>query len=118
MEERWPEVAALVANPDGVPCGVRAMRQGFRALQRQGTAIESPSSRRCFFGPPLSAPIAYWRRYFARPAAELIFGRHLQAAAGEMLERLNELRAQMKDTPVSTSGVIVRGLRWSGEPFR
>jgi 2-dehydropantoate 2-reductase len=94
--------AALAASPDGVPDMVRAMRQGFRALQRQGTAIEPRKLAALFLWLPLLAPITYWRRYLARPEAEVIFGRRVQAAAGEKLELVNRLRAQIRNNPAST----------------
>jgi 2-dehydropantoate 2-reductase len=97
--------AELAASRSGVPDMVHAMRQGFRSLQRQGTAIEPRKLAALFNWLPLLAPIAYWRRYFARSEAELIFGRHLQAAAEEMLELVNELRAQIRDASASTQGL-------------
>jgi 2-dehydropantoate 2-reductase len=93
---------ALVAQPDGVPRLVRAVRQGFRALRVLGTPIAPRKLAALFLWLPLPVPMAYWRRYLGRPEAELIFGRHAQGAVLEMLELVNELRMLLQDSRVST----------------
>jgi len=93
---------ALVAQPDGVPRLVRAVRQGFRALRALGMPIEPRKLAALFLWLPLPVPMAYWRAYLGRPEAELIFGRHAQGAVLEMLEIVNELRTLLRDSRLST----------------
>ncbi len=85
--------AALVSQPGGVVRLVRAVRQGFRALRARGVPIEPRKLAVLFLWLPLSVPVAYWRRYLARPAAELIFARHARAAPAEMRELVRQVRA-------------------------
>ncbi len=59
--------AALVAQPEGIPRLVRAVRQGFRALHAVGVPIEPRKLALLFVWLPLAIPVAYWRRYLARP---------------------------------------------------
>jgi hypothetical protein len=55
-----------------------------------------------FLWMPLIFPIAYWKRYFAHPDAELILARHARAAPGEMLELVNQLRTLLGKPHVAT----------------
>ena len=94
--------AALTTRPDGVHRLVRAVRQGFRALRALGVPIQPRKLAVLFLWLPLIFPVAYWKRYFARPDAELIFARHARAAPGEMLELVNELRTLLGQAHVAT----------------
>jgi 2-dehydropantoate 2-reductase len=82
----------LVAQPDGVPRLVRAIRQGFQALRVLRVAIEPRKLDLLFLRLPLALPVAYWRRYLAQPAAELLFARHVRTAPAEMLELVRQMR--------------------------
>ncbi len=70
---------------------VHGVRQGFRAMSAAGVVIE-PGKLALLFALPAVIPELYWRRYLARPAAEVIFARHARAAPGEMWALVNELR--------------------------
>jgi 2-dehydropantoate 2-reductase len=83
--------AALISQPGGIARLVRAVRQGFRALRTRGVPIAPVKLDLLFCWLPLPIPVAYWRRYLAQPAAELIFARHARAAPAEMLELVKQL---------------------------
>jgi 2-dehydropantoate 2-reductase len=93
---------AISEEPDRVLSLVRAVRQAFQALRARGTPIEPRKLVVLFARLPLWVPIAYWRRYLARPEAELIFARHAEAAPGEMLELVRELQKLIPEARVLT----------------
>lgn len=80
----------LAASREGVGTLVRGIRQGFHALSEAGVTIE-PKKLAWLFALPSIVPQFYWRRYLARPAADLIFARHARSAPGEMLKLVEEL---------------------------
>jgi 2-dehydropantoate 2-reductase len=84
--------AALAANRDSIRTLVHGVRQGFHALKKATVSIE-PKKLALLFELPSIFPEAYWARYLARPAADLIFARHARSAPGEMLRLVDELRA-------------------------
>jgi 2-dehydropantoate 2-reductase len=114
--------AALTTRPDGVHRLVRAVRQGFLALLALGVPIQPRKLAVLFLWLPLIFPVAYWKRYFARPDAELIFARHARAGPGEMLELVNELRTLIGQAHAATpdldsmwSAVQAAATNWTSE---
>jgi 2-dehydropantoate 2-reductase len=83
--------AALASCSDDVRVMVHGIRQGFEALSVAGVMIE-PRKLAWLFALPAVIPEFYWRRFLARPAAELIFAGHSRAAPGEMWTLVKELR--------------------------
>jgi 2-dehydropantoate 2-reductase len=92
--------SALAASRENMRTLVRGVRQGFRALTKAGVSIE-PRKLALLFALPSMVPQSYWRSYLVRPAADLIFARHAQAAAGEMLKLVEELRLTVRLAPGS-----------------
>jgi 2-dehydropantoate 2-reductase len=98
--------AQLVAQPGGISRLVRAVSQGFRALRAQDVRVEPGKLAVLFLLLPIAVPIAYWRRYLARPEAELIFARHAQAAPAEMLELVRQLQLSITVTAGSEPALV------------
>jgi len=90
--------AALARQRDGVRALVRGVRQGFSALSSTGVVIE-PRKLALLFALPAVIPESYWRRYLARPTAELIFAAHARAAPDEMWALVKELREIVAPVP-------------------
>ncbi len=87
--------AALVRSRDGIPDFIRAVREGFRALDAVHVAPAPIALRAIFNWVPLAFSIAYWRRYIAGPRGELLFAAHARHAAGEMAQIAGEVREVM-----------------------
>jgi 2-dehydropantoate 2-reductase len=88
----------LSKRPDVLRLMVQGIKEGFRGLTAQTIAIE-PRKLAVLFAFPSVIPQLYWRRYLARPAAELFFAEHARAAPGEMLALIEELRAVLPPNP-------------------
>ena len=90
--------AALAGRREAVRALVRAVRQGFGALSAAGVVIE-PKKLALLFALPAVIPEYYWRRYLARPAAELIFAGHARSAPDEMSALVGQLRKIITTDP-------------------
>lgn len=88
----------LSKRPDVLRVMVQAIKEGFRGLTAQTIAIE-PRKLALLFALPSVIPQLYWRRYLARPPAELFFAKHARAAPGEMFALIEELRAVLPPNP-------------------
>lgn len=72
---------------------VTAVHEGFAGLHLAGVTV-TPWKLDLLFGVlPRAFAIAYWRRYFASPLADVIFTGHARAASDEMAELARECRA-------------------------
>lgn len=77
---------------------VRATRQGFRALDAEGS-VEIPANLRALYlRLPLVFARTYWKRVLASPRGELWFAAHTRAAPEEMLELADSLQAAVRRT--------------------
>ena len=63
---------------------VRGVREGFEAVRALGYPVRPFSLKLLFQWMPQSYAASYWRRFFAAPAGDIIFGRHARCAAIEM----------------------------------
>jgi 2-dehydropantoate 2-reductase len=88
----------LSKRPDVLRIMVQGLKEGFRGLTAQTIAIE-PRKLAVLFALPSVIPRLYWRRYLARPAAELLFAEHARAAPTEMSALIEELRAVLPPNP-------------------
>ncbi len=89
--------AKVAAASEDVALFVRAVREGFGALVLNGRARPPANLRAIFEWLPMWVGVAYWRRYFAEPAADYYFGRHARAASGEMQCLTEDLRALLPE---------------------
>jgi 2-dehydropantoate 2-reductase len=94
--------AALVRSHDGIPDLIRAVREGFRALDAVHVAPAPIALQAIFSWVPLRFSIAYWRRYIAGQRGELLFAAHARHAAGEMAQIAGEVREVMRDSGIAT----------------
>ena len=90
--------AALARRAEDVRLMAHGIRQGFEALSSAGVMIE-PRKLAWLFALPTIIPEFYWRRFLARPAAELIFAGHSRVATGEMWTLVKELREIIPPDP-------------------
>ena len=96
------DAAALVRSRDGVPDFIRAVREGFRALDAVRVAPAPIALRAIFSWVPLTFAIAYWRRYLTGPRGEVVFAAHARHAAGEMAQIAGEVSDVMRGSDVAT----------------
>mgnify|MGYP000061152079 FL=1 len=96
------DAAALVRSRDGVPDFIRAVREGFRALDAVRVAPAPIALRAIFSWVPLTFAIAYWRRYLTGPRGEVVFAAHARHAAGEMAQIAGEVSDVMRGSGVAT----------------
>jgi len=94
--------ARLVAARDGVPDFIRAVREGYAALDAAQVAPEPLALRAIFRWVPLPLATAYWRRYLSGTHGEIVFAAHVRHAAGEMAAIADEASAIMRETNVPT----------------
>ena len=88
----------LAGKRDLLRLMVRATRQGFRALESDGS-VELPANlRTLYLRLPAAFAVAYWRRVLASPRGELWFAAHTRAAPEEMTELAETLRAAVRRT--------------------
>ncbi|GAA4013814.1 hypothetical protein GCM10022631_26890 [Deinococcus rubellus] len=93
---------ALIHSHDGIPDFIRAVREGFHALDAVHVA-PAPLALRALFGwMPLPLSAAYWRKYLTGPRGELLFAAHARHAADEMAQLTAEVQAVMRPSGIKT----------------
>jgi 2-dehydropantoate 2-reductase len=93
--------ADVAGTPGAVELLVEAVREGFTALAAADVALV-PRKLALLFRLPSWAPILYWRRFLARPSAELMFAAHARRAPQEMWTLVAQLRSTIRDEAQST----------------
>jgi 2-dehydropantoate 2-reductase len=96
------DAAALVRSRDGITDFVRAVREGFRALDAVRVAPAPIALRAIFHWVPPAFAIAYWRRYLTGPRGEVVFAAHIRHAADEMAQIAGEVSDVMRGSGVAT----------------
>lgn len=96
------DAAALVRSRDGIPDFVRAVREGFGALDAVRVAPAPIALRAIFHWVPPAFAIAYWRRYLTGPRGEILFAAHARHAAGEMARIACEVSEVMRGSGLAT----------------
>ncbi len=92
----------LARMPDAISMMLRAIRQGFRALQAQGIPVTPLKLRALFLWLPPIVAAMYWKRYLGSERGELTIARHARVAADEMKELANEWRDLQRKGPAKT----------------
>lgn len=80
---------------------VRAVREGWAALDRIGAAPPPLALRAIFLWVPLTLAITYWRLLLRSSRGELYFAVHTRHAPLEMAAMATDVRFLVKDEPVS-----------------
>lgn len=96
------DASALVRSRDGIRDFVRAVREGYRALDTVAVAPAPLPLRAIFVWVPLPLSIAYWRRYLSGPRGEILFAAHARHAAGEMAQVADEVLLLMRQSRIAT----------------
>lgn len=94
--------ARLVAARDGIPDFIRAVREGYAALDAARVAPEPLALRAIFRWVPLPLSTAYWRKYLSGAHGEIVFAAHVRHAAAEMATIADEATTIMRSTTVQT----------------
>ncbi len=84
------------------PDFIRAVREGFRALDAVRVAPAPIALRLIFDWVPLPFSVAYWRRYLTGPRGEILFAAHARHAPGEMAQIADEVRGVMRASKIET----------------
>lgn len=87
------DAGRLASDPARIRTFVRAVREGWRALDGLGTAPPPIALRAIFRWVPLPLAVGYWRRLLASPRGEYYFARHARHAAKEMAALAADVRA-------------------------
>jgi len=94
--------AKLVGSRDGVLDFIRAVREGYRALDAAHVPPASLALRAIFGWVPQPLAVAYWRKYLSGERGEILFAAHVRHAAREMATIADEVAAVMHGTTVRT----------------
>jgi 2-dehydropantoate 2-reductase len=79
---------------------VRAVREGWAALDRLGVAPPPLALRAIFRWVPLPLAVRYWERLFASSRGEYYFARHARHAPQEMAALAADVRALVSETQI------------------
>jgi 2-dehydropantoate 2-reductase len=77
---------------------IRAVREGWAALDGLGVAPPSIALRAIFRWVPPPFAVRYWQRLFASPRGEYYFARHARHAAKEVAALASDVRALVPET--------------------
>ncbi len=92
----------LAQDRKAVATMVRAIREGFRALQAQGVPV-TPRNLAVLFGwMPSWFAVRYWKRALQGPVGTLAIGPHAQAARSEMAALAAQVLTLLRPSPVPT----------------
>jgi len=103
--------ALAMTNGDSVRLGhtrknvvlmVKAIREGFTALQAQGIPISPFNLKTIFLWMPLWFAVLYWQYALGTTVGTLAIAPHTTAARDEIRQMANEIMAQIKTSPVAT----------------
>jgi 2-dehydropantoate 2-reductase len=94
--------AKLAESNDGVADFIRAVREGYRALDAARVRPASLPLRAIFSWMPLRLSVAYWKKYLGSWRGEVLFAAHARHAAVEMAQISDEVAAVMRTTRVPT----------------
>jgi hypothetical protein len=83
----------LSADRSRLQVFVRAVREGWAALDGLGVAPPPLALRAIFRWVPLPLAVRYWQRLFASPRGEYYFARHARHATKEMVALAADVRA-------------------------
>jgi 2-dehydropantoate 2-reductase len=79
---------------------VKAVGEGFTAVQALGRPVTPFALRVLFMWLPSIFAIEYWQRFFATEMADIIFGRHARAASAEMLAVANDCHSLLETSHI------------------
>jgi 2-dehydropantoate 2-reductase len=79
---------------------VSGVREGFASVRALGLPVTPFALRVLFTWLPQAFAISYWRRFFATPMADYVFGRHARFASQEMREIVDDCRSILEQSRV------------------
>jgi 2-dehydropantoate 2-reductase len=100
LYEADADPARLASDARLVGTFIRAVREGWAALDRIGAAPPPLALRAIFLWVPLPLAITYWRRLLRSPRGELYFAVHTRHAPLEMAALATDVRFLIQNEPV------------------
>ena len=94
--------AKLAESNNGVADFIRAVREGYCALDAARVRPAPLALRAIFSWMPLRLSVAYWKKYLGSWRGELLFAAHARHAASEMAQISDEVASVMRSTRVLT----------------
>jgi 2-dehydropantoate 2-reductase len=98
--------AALAADRPGLTRMVRASRQAFRALQRNGNRQVPKNLSVLYSWMPLTFAVGYWARVFRSPRGELWFAAHCRSAPTEIQSMTEDLLSALANERLRVPALI------------
>jgi len=98
--------AALAADRPGLTRMVRASRQAFRALQRNGNRQVPKNLSVLYSWMPLTFAVGYWARVFRSPRGELWFAAHCRSAPTEIESMTEDLLSALANEHLRVPALI------------
>jgi 2-dehydropantoate 2-reductase len=99
LYEAGGDARRLAASPNGVTTFIKAVREGWSALDRRGVKSAPVALRTILCWVPLPLAIAYWQRLLRSPRGELYFAAHARRAPMEMAALAAEVGEFLDDVP-------------------
>jgi 2-dehydropantoate 2-reductase len=99
LYEAGGDAQSLVASPQGVATFIKAVREGWSALDRRHVRPAPLALRTILCWVPLPLAIAYWRRLLNSARGEIYFARHARHAPAEMAALAADVRELLDDLP-------------------
>jgi hypothetical protein len=92
----------LASRRDLLQLMTTAIREGFKGLQACGIPSRPFKLKLMFLWRPKWFPVSYWRRALQSKLGEYSLGAHASAAPAEIRQLIDEIRALIRETSVST----------------
>jgi 2-dehydropantoate 2-reductase len=99
LYETGGDAQRLAASREGVATFIKAVREGWSALDRRHVAPAPVALRTILCWVPLPLAIAYWRRLLGSARGEIYFARHARHAPLEMSALAADVRELLDDLP-------------------
>jgi 2-dehydropantoate 2-reductase len=99
LYEAGGDARRLAASPEGVGTFIKAVREGWSALDRRGVKPAPLALRTILCWIPLPLAIAYWQRLLRSARGELYFAAHARHAPIEMAALVADVRELLDDVP-------------------
>lgn len=99
LYEAGGDARRLADSPEGVGIFIKAVREGWSALDRRGVKPAPLALRTILSWVPLPLAIAYWQRLLRSARGELYFAAHARHAPMEMATLVLDVRELLDDVP-------------------
>lgn len=99
LYEAGGDARRLAASPEGVGTFIKAVREGWSALDRRGVKSAPLALRTILCWVPLPLAIAYWQRLLRSARGELYFAAHARRAPREMAALVADVGELLDDLP-------------------